>query len=76
MGVQGLGRQQAHQNIGSGKGKLWGWTSAWSSGVGTRSSGVGTISSGVGTASRGHQFNLIREPVKIENLPRNKNAIM
>jgi len=28
VGVQGLGRQQAHQNILSGKGKLWGWTSA------------------------------------------------
>ena len=27
-GVWGLGRQQAHQNIESGKGKLWGWTSA------------------------------------------------
>ena len=28
VGVQGLGRQQAAQNIESGKGKLWGWTSA------------------------------------------------
>ena len=28
MGVQVLGRQQAHQHIESGKGKLWGWTSA------------------------------------------------
>ena len=28
VGVQGLGRQLAHQNIESGKSKLWGWTSA------------------------------------------------
>jgi hypothetical protein len=28
VGVQGLGRQQAHQNIESGKNNLCGWTSA------------------------------------------------
>jgi hypothetical protein len=28
MECRGLGRQQAHQNIESGEGKLWGWTSA------------------------------------------------
>ena len=28
VAVRRLGRQQAHQNIESGKGKLWGWTGA------------------------------------------------
>ena len=41
MGVWGLGKQQAQQNIETSKGKVWGWMNASVRGAGARFSGVG-----------------------------------